>query len=269
MLRLAASRPLRRRSGSSTIHSKKPIALSTEIPASRNRLARSSSEPPDAAWRSSSSTQGSIPRYPAFSAIAISSTIDSFCPRIVLVFRPRRKDPSRMRCVRRGHPVPPGPGRFRLPPPMPVASPLRRRSPYPAANHSRRLSCVLNIGPRLSDACGIDVLMNICRMKAIPGPDPVREGRGPVYGLNGSASRRSPRHASWRQSSSRSRIKRGDRLGLQAGQCLRGRSAARNGSGSDGGPGAVATAARSRTSRRARRARPARPPARPAPRSPT
>ena len=60
MLRRAASSPLRRRSGSSTIQSKKPIALSTLMPASRNRLPRSSSEPPDAAYRSSSSIQGSI-----------------------------------------------------------------------------------------------------------------------------------------------------------------------------------------------------------------
>ncbi len=77
MLRRADSSPFCLRAGSSTIHSKKPMALSTEIPASRNRLPRSSSDWPDAAYRSSSSTQGSIPRYPAFSAIAISSTIES------------------------------------------------------------------------------------------------------------------------------------------------------------------------------------------------
>ena len=88
MVRTAASSAFCLRAGSSTIHSKKPIVLSIEIPASRNRLPRSSSDFPEAAYFSSSSTHGSIPRYPAFSAIAISSTIDSLWPRRVLVLRP-------------------------------------------------------------------------------------------------------------------------------------------------------------------------------------
>jgi hypothetical protein len=93
-LRRAASSPFCRRAGSSTIHSKKPIALSMAIPASRQRLPRSSSEPPEAACRSSSSIQGSRPWYPARSAIVITSPSGSFRPRIVLVFSPKRNGPG-------------------------------------------------------------------------------------------------------------------------------------------------------------------------------
>ena len=91
MLFLAASSAFLRRPSSSTAHSKKSMALSTSMPASRNRLPRSASEPPPSAYRFSSSIQGSMPWNPALAAISISSTIGSFWPRIVLVFSPRRK----------------------------------------------------------------------------------------------------------------------------------------------------------------------------------
>ena len=94
MSRLIRSSPCLRRASSSTAHSANPMADSTERPASANPFRRSSSDLPAALCATSSSIHGSIAPYPALPAIATTSAIGSFWPRIVLVLRPNTKEPS-------------------------------------------------------------------------------------------------------------------------------------------------------------------------------